>query len=198
MTRHATFLFVSGFLSVHFSIPEYMKIINRKRVYDGHYKLSELTVQADGKELKRERFEPGQAVAALVFDTNKKKFLLVRQYRVGAEADVLEVVAGMLDPDDASSEEALRREVQEELGYPIDKLTPIAEVYPSPGNSAEQLFLYYAEVSQQTEAGGGVADENEQLEIVALTEEELYSEKITDAKTLLIIQWHQLNKQKGI
>lgn len=174
-----------------------MKITDRKLAYDGYYKLSKLTIQDGDKELQRERFEPGQAVAALVFDTQKERFLLVRQYRVGAEADVLEIVAGMLDPDDKSPEEALRREVLEELGYPVDTLTPIAEVYASPGNSAERHYLYYAEVSQQTEAGGGVADENEQLELVELTLTELQQEKIADAKTMLAIQWHQLNKQKG-
>ncbi|MBW3129401.1 NUDIX domain-containing protein [Hymenobacter profundi] len=175
-----------------------MKITDRKIAYDGHYKLSKLTVQDGDKELQRERFEPGQAVAALVFDTQKEKFLLVQQYRVGAEADVLEIVAGMIDPEDKNPEEALRREIQEELGYPVDALIPIAEVYASPGNSAERHYIYYAEVSKQTGTGGGVASENEHLELVELTAEELYKEKLLDAKTLLATQWHQLFKQKYI
>lgn len=173
-----------------------MKIVDRKIVYDGHYRLSKLTVQDGDKQLPRERFEPGQAVAALVFDTEKQQFLLVRQYRVGAEADVLEIVAGMIDPDDKSPEAALRREVQEELGYPIDTLTLIAEVYPSPGNSAERHYIYYAEVSRQTSAGGGVASEHEQLKLVALTADELRQQKLMDSKTMIAAQWHQLNKHK--
>ena len=74
-----------------------MEITQRRRVYDGHFKITELTYQANGEELKRECFEPGHAVAALVFDTVKQQYLLAKQFRVGPEADLLEIAAGMID-----------------------------------------------------------------------------------------------------
>ena len=46
-----------------------MHIIDQQTAYDGHYKLSQLRVQDGDKVLKRERFEPGTAVAALVRHT---------------------------------------------------------------------------------------------------------------------------------
>jgi len=171
-------------------------IIDRKTVYDGHYKLSQLTVQDGTEQYQRELFEPGQAVAGLVFDTQQRRYLLVRQFRAGAGADLLEIVAGMIDPDDKSPAEALRREIREELGYQVDRLEPIAEVYASPGNSAERHYVFYAEVSEQIDAGGGT-DEHEKLEIVALSREQLLEEKIEDAKSFLTIQWMQLQGNKG-
>ena len=145
-------------------------------------------------QYQRELFEPGQATAGLVFDTRQRRYLLVRQFRAGAGAEVLEIVAGMVDPDDDSPAEALRREIREELGYQVDRLEPVAVVYASPGNSAERHHVFYAEVSEQLNPGGGT-DEHENLAIVSLSREQLLAEKIVDAKTLLTIQWAQLHEK---
>ncbi|OUJ71786.1 NUDIX domain-containing protein [Hymenobacter crusticola] len=173
-----------------------MNIKDRKILHNGHYKLAELTVDADGKELKRERFEPGHAVAALVYDTLQQRYLFARQYRVGAESEILEVAAGMLDKEGESSDDAIRREIEEELGYAVDLLEPIAGFYPSPGASAEHIQLYYAEVSQKTSEGGGAADEDENIKVVAFTQDELTRAEFKDAKTLIAVQWLQLRKNQ--
>lgn len=171
-----------------------MKITNRRRVYDGHFKLNELTVEtAQGDELKRERFDPGHAVAALVFDTVKQQYLLTRQFRIGPEADLLEIAAGMIDHDD-TPDASIRREIHEELGYEVDSLTPIVTMWSSPGVSGETIAVYYAEVSRQTSVGGGLAAEHEQIEIVPFTREALFAEPLQDAKTLLAVQWVRLHK----
>lgn len=171
-----------------------MEITQRRRVYDGHFKLNELTLTTDtGEELKRERFDPGHAVAALVFDTVKQQYLLTRQFRVGPEADLLEIAAGMIDKGEVP-EISIRREIQEELGYEVDSLTPIVTMWSSPGVSGESIAVYYAEVSRQTGQGGGLAAEHEQIEIVSFGREELFAEPLQDAKTLLAVQWAQLHK----
>jgi ADP-ribose pyrophosphatase len=173
-----------------------MNITERKILHDGHYKLAQLTVDADGKELKRERFEPGQAVAALVYDTAKQRYLFVRQYRVGSESELLEIAAGVLDKEGEGPEEAIRREIDEELGYAVDRLEPIASFYASPGASAEQIHLYYAEVSQKKGEGGGAPDEDENITIVSFTWEELLHTQFKDAKTLVATQWLQLRSMQ--
>jgi ADP-ribose pyrophosphatase len=171
-----------------------MEITQRRRVYDGHFKLNELTLKTDaGEELKRERFEPGHAVAALVFDTTTQHYILTRQFRIGPEADLLEIAAGMIDGDD-TPEASIRRELHEELGYEVDSLTPIVTMWSSPGVSGESIAVYYAEVSHQTGQGGGLAEENEQIEAVRFTREQLFAEPLQDAKTLLAVQWVQLHK----
>jgi len=168
-----------------------MQIVQRTRVYDGFYKLYKLVVQDGDKRLDRERFEPGHAAAALVYDTARQVYLLTRQYRVGAEREMLEIAAGMLDGDELPAD-CIRREIQEELGYEVDKLEEIVPMWPSPGGNAETITVFYAEVSRKTGAGGGLATENEQIEVVELSWEQLAAEKIQDAKTLIAVQWARL------
>lgn len=171
-----------------------MQITKRERVFDGHFKVNQLTLQTtDGQQLQREQFAPGHAVAALVFDTQQQHYLLTRQFRPGPERELLEVAAGMIDKGE-NPETALRRELHEELGYETDQLTPIATIWPSPGTSAESIAVYYAEVSRQTGPGGGVASEHESLEILTYTREELLQLPLEDAKTLVAVQWWRLNK----
>jgi nudix-type nucleoside diphosphatase (YffH/AdpP family) len=171
-----------------------MEITQRRRVFDGHFKVTELTATTPaGEHVTRERFEPGRAVAALVFDTSKQQYIVTKQFRVGPEADLLEIAAGMIDKDE-SPETAVRRELHEELGYEVDELTEIVKMWPSPGTSAETITVYYAEVSRQTGAGGGLAAEHEQIELVPLTRGQLIAEPWQDAKTLLAVQWVQLHK----
>jgi len=169
-----------------------MKITDRKTAYDGHFKLRVLTLRDGEEELKRERFEPGRAVAALVWNTEKEQYVLARQYRVGPEAAMLELAAGMIDGDE-EPETAIRRELQEELGYDVDRLEKIARIYPSPGTSAEVITVFFAEVSNQSGLGGGLAEESEKIETVALSRAELVSQEFEDAKTIIAVQWAQLH-----
>ncbi|RAK70271.1 NUDIX domain-containing protein [Hymenobacter edaphi] len=173
-----------------------MKITKVETVYDGFYKLRKLTVQDGDQQLTRERFEPGRAVAALVYDTNKQEYVFVRQFRIGAEQEVEEIAAGMLDKGHESPEEALRREIEEELGYAeVDHLEHIVTIFPSPGGNAETIGIYYAEVSQQSGAGGGVASENENITLLRLSRAEMDAREWRDAKTLIAVQWARLNKK---
>ncbi len=169
-----------------------MQITDRRPAYNGHFKVSLLTLRDDaGTELKRERFEPGRAVAALVYDTARQLYVLARQYRVGPEAPLLELAAGMIDGAE-TAETAVRREIQEELGYEVDKLDEIVAMWPSPGTSAERITVFYAEVSHRNGAGGGLLEENENIEMVELSWESLLAAPLTDAKTLLAVQWARL------
>ena len=169
-----------------------MQITQRERVFNGHFKVNQLLVKNEkGEELKREQFAPGHAVAALVFDTVQQRYVLTRQFRVGAERELPEIAAGMIDGDE-SPETAVRREIHEELGYEIDQLTRIVEMWPSPGTSAETIVVYYAEVSRKTGAGGGLAEENEVIEVLTFSREELFGQVFQDAKTMLAVQWVQL------
>jgi ADP-ribose pyrophosphatase len=171
-----------------------MQIIERSRVFNGHYKVNQLIVQDGDKQLKREQFAPGKAVAALVYDTARRVYVLTRQFRIGPEAELLEIAAGMIDGDEAP-ETAVRREIHEELGYEVDKLEKIVDMWPSPGTSSELITVYYAEVSHKTGEGGGLAEENENIEMVELGWDALVAEPLQDAKTVLAVQWVRLRKQ---
>ena len=170
-----------------------MQITKRSRVFDGHYKVNQLIVQDGDTELKREQFAPGKAVAALVYDTARQAYVLTRQFRIGPEAEIIEIAAGMIDGEEAP-ETAVRREIHEELGYEVDKLEQIVQMWPSPGTSSEAITVYYAEVSHKTGAGGGLVEENENIEMLDFTYEALVAEPLQDAKTVIAVQWVRLRK----
>ena len=168
-----------------------MQIIARACVFNGHYKVNQLLVEDGEHLLRREQFAPGKAVAALVYDTARQVYVLTRQFRIGPEADILEIAAGMIDGDE-TPETAVRREIHEELGYEIDRLEEIVCIWPSPGTSSEEITVYYAEVSHRTGAGGGLAEEHEHIEMVELSREALVAEPLRDAKTVIAVQWVRL------
>lgn len=170
-----------------------MQIIERKIAFDGHYKLSVLQVQDGPDVLRRERFEPGTAVAALVYHTGTRQYILTRQYRIGPEAEIVELAAGMVDGDE-EPEAAIRREIHEELGYDVDRLERITRMLPSPGTSSEVITVFYAEVSHQSGKGGGLAEENEKIEAVLFHSEELWQASFEDAKTIIAVQWAHLRE----
>lgn len=170
-----------------------MQIVQRTRVFDGFYKVSQLRLQDGKTELTRERFEPGHAAAALVYDTEREVYILAKQYRIGPEKEILELAAGMIDGDD-TPEATIRREIHEELGYEVDRIEPIVTIWPSPGANAESIAIFYAEVSQKTGSGGGLEEENEKIDAAEFSFEALVAESFQDAKTMIAVQWLQLRK----
>ncbi|MDQ3292657.1 MAG: NUDIX hydrolase [Bacteroidota bacterium] len=173
-----------------------MKVIDKEIVYDGFFKLYKVKLDADGTVLERELFDTGQAVAALVYDTTRNRYIFVKQYRLAINNDILEIVAGMHDKPEESLEEATCREIEEEIGYEVDKITSIASYYSSPGAFAEKITVFYAEVSKKTSKGGGLADEHENIKIVEVAPEDLESLQIEDGKTLIAVQWALLRKMQ--
>ena len=104
---------------------------------------------------------------------------------------MLEIVAGLLDKEDEAPETCIVREIEEETGYAVDKLEFIQAFYSTPGSYSEKVWLYYAEVSVKTGAGGGVAAEHEEIKTLSFSREKLLSQPIEDAKTLIAILWLQ-------
>ncbi|MDX5418270.1 MAG: NUDIX hydrolase [Hymenobacteraceae bacterium] len=168
-----------------------MEIKKREKAYNGYFKIYKLTVEQHGHTFEREQFDRGVAVAAMVYDTKQEKYILTRQFRVGPEAELVEVVAGMVDEGE-SPETSIAREIEEEIGYGVDSLKHLHTFYSSPGGTTEKVYLYYAEVSHQHADGGGKDDEHEHIELVTYTREELLKEDFTDAKTIIAQQWVQL------
>ncbi|MFD2247346.1 NUDIX domain-containing protein [Pontibacter ruber] len=164
-----------------------MTIKKIKTIYDGFYTLRKLVVEENGEIFEREQFESGDGAAALVYDTQKEKYILVKQYRYPARQELLEVVAGVLEDNDP--EKTIRKEIEEETGYTVDSLQHIRDIYTSPGACTEKIYMYYAEVSRQKGKGGGLDEENENVKIVYLTQEELLQKELLDAKTIIAVHW---------
>jgi ADP-ribose pyrophosphatase len=100
------------------------------------------------------------------------------------------------------AEEALRREIVEELGYEVSHVEHIATFYVSPGGSSERIVLFYAEVTAAGKIGpgGGLIEENEDIVTVSYSPAELAElvakGQIQDAKTLIGVLWFQARDSK--
>jgi ADP-ribose pyrophosphatase len=101
-------------------------------------------VGPDGREGRREMVEHPGAVAALVVDLDGR-ILLVEQWRQATGRRVVEVAAGKYDVSGEAVEDALRRELAEELRVEGGRLTWLVTFYTTPGWSDEVVDLYLAE-----------------------------------------------------
>lgn len=188
------------------SMPGRVEIHSRQRVFDRFFQIDEAELayeRFDGHMtplLKRMVFERGDSVAAVVYHLDEKRLLFLRQFRYPTYEKgpgwMTEVVAGMQEHGEPA-EDALRRELLEEIGYQTSHLETIATFYVSPGGSSERITLFYVEVTaaDKVAAGGGLVEENEDILTVAYSPEEVAQAvaggEIQDAKTLIGILWFQ-------
>lgn len=125
----------------------------------------------------------GSAVMMAVDD--KKRILLVRQYRLPADKYLWELPAGKVD-DGETPLQAARRELIEETGYRAKKWEKLASFFPSPGFVAEHMTIFLA---TGLTAGEATPMDDERIETRWYTQKELAEMirkgKIEDAKTLV-------------
>lgn len=163
-------------------------ITNRETKYKGHFKVDEISLKSrSGKDIKREVLVRKDAVASVVYDTKKDKFIFVKQWRPGSNSEILEIVAGTLDVPGEDPREAMIREIDEEIGYKTDDIKLIDECYMSPGGTTEIISIYYSEVSEKIHEGGGLEDED--IDIVEMDLDEVLSTRFKDAKTIIGINY---------
>lgn len=148
-------------------------------------------------------FRP-DAVAVLLVDPQRKNFLLTRQFRLptflnGNEKGYLvETCAGLIDEGE-TPEQAVRREVEEETGYPLSGLEKIGGIYTSAGGITEFVHLFVAgyESDGPHGKGGGKPGEGEDIELLEISFDEarahLKQGAVRDAKTLLLLQHYFLH-----
>jgi ADP-ribose pyrophosphatase len=120
------------------------KIISRKVIFKGEIlNLRVDTVKtADGRRSTREIIEHAPCVAIVAIDS-EDNVLLVRQYRLAAAKELLEIPAGGIEPNE-SPEAAVIREMREETGLRPHKVERLTGFYLSPGFSSEYLHLFLA------------------------------------------------------
>ena len=95
---------------------------------------------ADGTESVREVAEHPNSVAIVAVDEDQN-LLLVRQYRLSAGRELLELPAGVIEGADSPIASA-QRELREETGFAAGELTELGHFYPSPGGVTECLYAF--------------------------------------------------------
>ena len=156
----------------------------------------------------REAYDRGNGAAILLYNTEKQTIILTKQFRLptyinGNESGMMiEACAGLLDKN--NPEDCIRKETEEETGYRISKVKKIFESYMSPGSVTEILHFFIAEYNKQMKVseGGGLEDEQENIEVIELDFEVAYNMiftgEIKDGKTIMLLQYakiHHLLKQ---
>ena len=127
-------------------------------------------VDPNGFEIKRDIVHHrGSAVMMPVDD--RKRVLLVRQYRLPAKRFLWELPAGSMDPGENPLQTA-KRELKEETGYRAKNWKKLITFFPSPGFLTEKMTIYLA-----TGLTEGVAEpmEDERIETRWFTSKEIRS-----------------------
>lgn len=189
-------------------------LVSRTAGYRGFFAIDRIRLRhklfAGGwsREFERELFVRGPAAGVLLYDPDLDQVVLVEQFRIGAVDDarrdgkspwLLEIVAGLIDPEE-SPEELARREAVEEAGCAPSAVVPIAEYYSSPGGSNEVVSLFCGRVDASSAAGiHGVEEENEDIRVVVLSSDAAWQAmlngRMNNAMTIIAMQWLAINKR---
>ena len=165
--------------------------------------------RADGswERQAREAYDRGNGAVILLYNKEKQTVVLTRQFRLptytnGNETGMMiEACAGLLDKD--NPEECIKRETEEETGYKVSSVKKIFQAYMSPGSVTEILYFFVAEYSDDMKVsdGGGCATEQENIEVMEIPFKEaiqmVANGAINDAKTIMLIQYAQINGLVG-
>jgi ADP-ribose pyrophosphatase len=164
-----------------------MKIVSSREVY----KCNLFAVTEDravdpkaGFEIKRSVVRHAGSAVMMAVD-EKKRILLVRQYRLPAGKDLWELPAGRLDPGETPLK-AARRELAEETGYKARTWKKLASFWVSPGYVQERMTIFRA---TDLTAGDATPMDDERIETRWFTRREvaemIRSGKMEDAKTII-------------
>lgn len=164
-------------------------IVERETKHNGYYQLDNLSVKMKDKIVSRELLLNKDGIAALVYDKLKDKYIFVSQWRPCLDGNLIEVVGGSIDDIGGDPIEAARKEVLEEIGYDCDKIEFIDECYVSPGTITEFIKIFYIEVSNKVNKGGGSEEEDEVIDLIEMNYNEVINYKFKDAKTIIAVNW---------
>lgn len=172
----------------------------RKVTFDLRHRSGEVDRQ------EREAYDRGNGAVILLYDAEARIVLLTRQFRLPAylsghpDGMLIEAPAGLLDDDHPL--DAIRREALEETGVEVDEVEDLFEVFTSPGSVTERLHFFAAAYrSGERGAGGGVAGEGEDIEVLELPFADalamIPTGEIMDAKTIMLLQWVAIDGRLG-
>lgn len=164
-----------------------MKITSSREVY----KCSLFRVTEDHAVDKKSGFKIKRAVvrhlgsAVMMAVDDRKRILLVRQYRLPADQYLWELPAGKVDPGEKPLQ-AAKRELAEETGYKARTWKKLVSFFPSPGYVGEKMTIFLA---TDLTPGEATPMEDERIETRWFTQRELgdmiRSGKIEDGKTII-------------
>ena len=189
------------------SVSDRIRVRDVRLLSDNWYVLKATTFdwrRADGswQTQSRETYDRGNGAALLPYNLAARTVVLTRQFRYPAYVNgyddlLIEAPAGLLD--NASPEERIRAEVEEETGYRLGEIRKIFECFMSPGSVTEKLHFFVGEydAAMRVGDGGGLESEGEEIAVLELPFDQamtmIETGEIADAKTIMLLQYAALN-----
>lgn len=190
-----------------------IKNVTSKVISNIWAKLEQVSFDFTFKNGKKERlthevYGKNDGVAVLLYNSSTKKVILSKQFRIpmyvaGVKNGFsIEVCGGAIDKNE-SPETTVIRETKEEVGYNVNELKKVTTLFLSPGLMKEQVHLYVAAYNDEdkVEKGGGLASESEEITVLETDFSDalkmIENEEIIDARTILLLQYAQINQLLG-
>lgn len=187
-------------------------ILKTEILSDNRYTLKKITYRSERKDGKttvqsREVYDRGDGATILLYNKTQGTVILTRQFRLptfvnGNQSGLLvETCAGLLDNEEP--EACFRRETEEETGYRPEQVQKVFEAYMSPGAVTELIHFFIAAYHKDMKVaeGGGLAEEQEDIEVLELPFEQaldmINTGAIKDGKTILLLQYLKLHNILG-
>ena len=164
------------------------ELINKKCVYQGNVMdFYECDIGLpDGKKAKWDLVQHNGGAAVLPIDEDGN-FIMVRQYRLGVNRELLEIPAGKAEAGEDRLA-TVRREMEEEIGYVAKDIRHLLTFAPAPAYSEEVTDVFVATGLTKTETNPDV-DEFLQVERCCLEDvvNGIANGDIIDGKTIAAV-----------
>jgi UDP-sugar diphosphatase len=165
------------------------------------------TYEQNGIEKSWEIVQAHDSVSILIYHTEHKKFILVKQFRPAVYVNnkvgmSIELCAGIVDKK-LTLQEIAQEEIEEECGYrvPLEKIEKITSFYTSVGFAGSKQTLYYAEVEESMKVSDGGGIDGELIEVLTLslkdTEKLIYDEAVVKTPGLMFafMWWYERERK---
>jgi ADP-ribose pyrophosphatase len=151
----------------------------------------------------RDVLHGGKVVAVLPVDLARAEIVLIRQFRLPAHlangrGDMIEIVAGRVEPGEALAD-AARRECLEEVAVAPAAMVELFSYLTTPGLTDEEVTVFLAAVdAARVPEVSGAATEGEQIGTIRVAIDDaiaaLDKNAMRNGPLLIALQWLALNR----
>ena len=187
-----------------------VKNLRKELLSDNWYRLEKVTYEfllnnGRWESHTREAYDRGNGATILLYNHQNQTIILTRQFRLPTYINgnqtgfLIETCAGLLDQN--NPEDCIKKEVEEETGYHLDKVKKVFEAYMSPGSVTEIIYFFIAEYSEDMKVsdGGGLKKEQENIEVLEINLKKAFdmiqTGEIRDGKTIMLLQYFMIQNE---